>query len=202
MEDRFVESPAGQASYGQDTAGWGNAHYAPMRAAGDQRRTAAASEAGQSSKTSADAGPADAASLPDDPGRGAADLVAAPDGLDREPADLTGAPDDLAREPAGDARRGADPGGLDAPGRTPLLGDPAQLHQKLHEIQAAFVDDPRESVTRAADLADIVVNNLLAVAQERKLALRGSWDGGEADTEQLRNALRRYRVFIDRLCGV
>jgi hypothetical protein len=63
------------------------------------------------------------------------------------------------------------------------------------------VDNPRESVTRAADLADSVVQAMLAAAEERRRALRGTWDGGEADTEVLRNALRSYRVFIDRLAG-
>ena len=110
-------------------------------------------------------------------------------------------PDGRAREPAGTARRSAGAASPDAPGGAPLHIDPAQVRNKLQEIQSAFVDNPRESVTRAADLADNVVNALVATAKEQKHAMRDAWDDGEADTERLRNALQRYRALIDRLCG-
>ena len=98
--------------------------------------------------------------------------------------------------------QGAGHGAVDALADAPLVDGQAQVHKQWQEIQSTFVDDPRGSVTRAADLADIVVQILLTSANERKRALRGTWAGGETDTEELRNALRRYRVLIDRLSGV
>src|SRR6266516_4766273 len=85
---------------------------------------------------------------------------------------------------------------------TPLMAEDAQVHVRWQEIQAAFVDDPRDSVTRAAGLAAEVVTTVVAAAQERVRDLRDVWDGNSADTEQLRNALRRYRMLINRLGGV
>src|SRR6266516_3858911 len=85
---------------------------------------------------------------------------------------------------------------------TPLMAEDAQVHVRWQEIQAAFVDDPRDSVTRAAGLAEEVVTTVVAAAQERVRDLRDVWDGNSADTEQLRNALRRYRMLINRLGGV
>jgi hypothetical protein len=40
---------------------------------------------------------------------------------------------------------------------------------------------------------------LVSAVQERERSLRGGWDGGSADTEGLRNALREYRSFFERL---
>jgi len=67
-------------------------------------------------------------------------------------------------------------------------------HEQWRSIQSAFVDDPRRSVTAAADLVAQVVGELVASAQERERALRGEWDRDGIDTEDLRNALRHYRA--------
>jgi hypothetical protein len=70
-------------------------------------------------------------------------------------------------------------------------------------IQSGFVDDPRGSVTEAAELITQITSTLVSAVQERERTLRGAWDGrGDADTENLRNALRDYRSFFERLIGV
>jgi hypothetical protein len=46
---------------------------------------------------------------------------------------------------------------------------------------------------------DRYAEDRLDSAEERARELRGNWDGSGADTEMLRNALRHYRVFIERL---
>jgi hypothetical protein len=127
-----------------------------------------------------------------------------PDGSATGPAGTPGALDGLGREPAGlaGARQGAEPAGFDSLANSPLTGDQAQVRQRWQEIQSTFVDDPRGSVTRAADLADTVVQSLIATVEERKATLRGAWDAGETGTEELRTALRSYRVLIDRLSSV
>jgi hypothetical protein len=67
--------------------------------------------------------------------------------------------------------------------------------QRWSEIMAGFVDDPRGSVKVAADAVDSAVEELLASVRARQQALASSWQSDEADTEQLRTALREYRSF-------
>ena len=70
-------------------------------------------------------------------------------------------------------------------------------------IQSGFVDDPRASVTEAANLVAQISGSLVSAVQDRERTLRGSWEGGgNADTEALRNALREYRSFFERLMNV
>ena len=63
------------------------------------------------------------------------------------------------------------------------------------EIQAMFVDDPRASVELAADLVDDSLEAFVASARQLQGSLRSTWGGSDADTEQLRKALQRYRAF-------
>ncbi|RKT53397.1 hypothetical protein [Saccharothrix australiensis] len=70
-------------------------------------------------------------------------------------------------------------------------------------LQADFVDDPRDAVRRADELVAQVIQSLATTFAEHKRSLEGQWQaGGEADTEELRLALRRYRSFFDRLLSV
>jgi hypothetical protein len=86
----------------------------------------------------------------------------------------------VTQPPAAPAAAAASPGGV-----TP---------QRWSEILTSFVDDPRGSVTMAADVVDSAVEELVNSVRARQRAL-GSWQGGETDTEQLRTALRDYRTF-------
>jgi hypothetical protein len=63
------------------------------------------------------------------------------------------------------------------------------------EIQAMFVDDPRASVELAPDLVDDGLEAFVASARQLQGSLRSAWGGSDADTEQLRRALQRYRAF-------
>jgi hypothetical protein len=73
-----------------------------------------------------------------------------------------------------------------------------------HDIQAMFVDDPRGSVQLAAAAADAAVDALMATLHQRQSALapadEGVRDSGE--TEQLREALRSYRVFCQQVADL
>jgi hypothetical protein len=80
-----------------------------------------------------------------------------------------------------------------------------ELHADWARIQSAFVDDPRGSVSQAADLVGQVASSLVAAVQEREQTLRGAWDsqgGSDTDTEHLRTALRDYRSFFELLIGL
>ncbi|WP_268891311.1 hypothetical protein [Actinokineospora pegani] len=67
-------------------------------------------------------------------------------------------------------------------------------------VQAAFVDDPKAAVTGADQLVAEVMHDLARTFAEHKKGLEGQWQGsGEAQTEDLRLALRRYRSFFNQL---
>ena len=97
-----------------------------------------------------------------------------------------------------DAPAAADP----APAAEPVVTQPPDAPaspggvtpQRWSVILTSFVDDPRGSVTMAADVVDSAVEELVNSVRARQRAL-GSWRGGETDTEQLRTALRDYRTF-------
>jgi hypothetical protein len=68
------------------------------------------------------------------------------------------------------------------------------------EIQAGFVDEPREAVEQADGLVADLVRQLTAGFSEARSTLESQWaEGEEASTEDLRMALMRYRAFFKRL---
>lgn len=74
------------------------------------------------------------------------------------------------------------------------------LRRRWNEIQAGFVDDPKTAVERAHALVASTVNELTEIFTRERANLEGQWNRGEqADTETLRVALTRYRVFFNRL---
>jgi hypothetical protein len=97
-----------------------------------------------------------------------------------------------------------------------LVPDAEQFTAQWQEIQFRFVDDPRGSVTEAADIIAQVTAKMEAAIQERQRAieerqsaiaeqqrsLRGRWgEDRNADTEVLRETLRMYKTFLDQLIG-
>jgi hypothetical protein len=67
------------------------------------------------------------------------------------------------------------------------------------DIQTAFVDDPQSAVREADELVAAVIQSLAATFAEHKSELESQWSQGEAPTEDLRIALRRYRSFFNQL---
>ncbi|HTX29693.1 MAG TPA: hypothetical protein VME19_22020 [Streptosporangiaceae bacterium] len=87
-------------------------------------------------------------------------------------------------------------------GYASLIPDAGDVRAQWHRIQYKFVDDPRVSVTEAADAIAQVAARLEAAIAERQRGLRGRWDSaGTVDTETLRETLRMYRSFLDQLIG-
>jgi hypothetical protein len=89
---------------------------------------------------------------------------------------------------AGLAMDAASPAGAGPSGEA-VAGD------RWSDILALFVDDPRGSVAEASVMVDEAVDALIASARERQASLAASWQAADADTEQLRVALRQYRTF-------
>lgn len=64
-----------------------------------------------------------------------------------------------------------------------------------NEVQAIFVDDPRASIARAADLVDDRVEALIQSVRERQHSILSAGQAEHAGTEELRVALQHYRTF-------
>ncbi|WP_185893264.1 hypothetical protein [Streptomyces sp. WAC08241] len=83
-----------------------------------------------------------------------------------------------------------------------LLGkaDGDAYRERWREVQGRFVDDPREAVHSADELVADVMRTLAEAFADHKRTLEGQWsEGRDADTEDLRVALREYRSFFNRL---
>jgi hypothetical protein len=85
-----------------------------------------------------------------------------------------------------------------------LFGDLLSgLRSRWDDVQASFVDDPRQCVQKADRLVSDVVDRLTAGFAQARSRLEQQWDRGEeASTEDLRQALKRYREFFHRLLSV
>ena len=98
------------------------------------------------------------------------------------------------RQPAGDNG-----------GHTPLFNqnETNELRSRWQQVQGSFVDEPRTAVQQADELVAGTVKRLAEMFAEERSRLEGEWSrGGEVSTEDLRQALRRYRSFFDRLLTV
>ena len=89
--------------------------------------------------------------------------------------------------------------------RTPLFeeGELSDSRQRWQNIQTDFVDDPKSAVRRADELVAAMMKRLAEMFAAERSRLEHEWDKGEnVSTEDLRQALRRYRSFFDRLLSV
>jgi hypothetical protein len=84
----------------------------------------------------------------------------------------------------------------------PLFPDD-ELHNfraRWDQVQTSFVDEPRQSVEQADSLVANVVKRIAEQFSTERAQLEKQWDSGDnVSTEDLRQALRRYRSFFDRL---
>ena len=70
-------------------------------------------------------------------------------------------------------------------------------------IQTGFVDEPRKAVEEADSLVAQMIKRLTEVFADERTALEKQWDRGEqVSTEDLRQALQKYRSFFERLLAV
>jgi len=77
------------------------------------------------------------------------------------------------------------------------------FRNRWHDIQGSFVDEPKHAVEQADQLVASVMKRLAEVFAAERSKLESDWaKGGDVSTEDLRQALRRYRSFFDRLLSV
>ena len=88
---------------------------------------------------------------------------------------------------------------------TPLFpsGEAEGFRTRWTEVQTGFVDEPRSAVEQADTLVAEMMKRLAQVFAEERAGLEEQWSrGDDISTEDLRQALRRYRSFFDRLLQV
>ena len=88
---------------------------------------------------------------------------------------------------------------------TPLFAgnESDDFRHRWTDIQAAFVDEPRQAVEKADTLVAEAIKRLAEIFARERGNLEQQWaKGGDVSTEDLRVALRRYRSFFDRLLSV
>ena len=93
----------------------------------------------------------------------------------------------------------------DGSGATPLFSESeiSDLRARWSNIQAEFVDEPRNSVEQADQLVATAMQKLADGFANERASLEKQWDSGEnVSTEDLRIALQRYRTFFGRLLNV
>lgn len=99
----------------------------------------------------------------------------------------------------------------EAPGRDGAGGGAVQvldpqraqgMRDRWNEVQAGFVDRPRESVNDADQLVGELLDEVSRVFREQRADLEKNWDADQSGTEDLRQALFRYREFFDRLLSL
>ncbi len=77
------------------------------------------------------------------------------------------------------------------------------FRSRWRDIQADFVDSPRESVQKADELVAAIIQRLAEVFSAEREKLESNWgEGRDVSTEDLRQALQRYRSFFDRLLSL
>ena len=105
---------------------------------------------------------------------------------------------DRATEAQTDADRRTDTGA----GQPTTLIEPERAegyNSRWNELKSEFVDDPRRAVRGANELVGEVLDQLEELFHRQRADLEHGLDSDQATTEDLRQALGRYRSFFDRL---
>jgi hypothetical protein len=87
----------------------------------------------------------------------------------------------------------------------PLLAPDAldEMRTRWDTIQTGFVDDPQISVQHADELVATAIKKLAQSFAQERAKLEQEWSkGNNVSTEDLRQALRRYRAFFHRLLSI
>ncbi|MFD9196209.1 hypothetical protein ACFWCA_49465, partial [Streptomyces phaeochromogenes] len=80
-------------------------------------------------------------------------------------------------------------------------GERDKLTLRLQQALNTFIDSPRQAVEEADSVFDEVTTHFTNTLTEQRRVLRSGWQGQdtEAQTEELRVALRQYRELTERL---
>ena len=104
--------------------------------------------------------------------------------------------------PLGETITPAAPAGENGGSLAALLNRDQSEHFRTlwNGIQGKFVDEPRAAVQQADALVSEVVEQITQMFASEHSTLEAQWNqGNDVSTEDLRQALRRYRSFFNRL---
>jgi hypothetical protein len=74
------------------------------------------------------------------------------------------------------------------------------LRTRWDQVQTSFVDEPRHAVEQADTLVATIVKRIAEQFADEREKLEQQWHrGNDVSTEDLRQGLKRYRAFFDRL---
>lgn len=77
------------------------------------------------------------------------------------------------------------------------------FRSRWDRIQTGFVDDPRTAVQQADELVTETINRLSENFASARRQLEDQWGSGDnVSTEDLRVALKKYRMFFEKLLTV
>src|SRR5450755_1418359 len=96
----------------------------------------------------------------------------------------------------------AAPAALTAREAIPLFPDDEldTFRTRWDQVQTSFVDEPRHAVEQADSLVANVVKRIAEQFSAERATLEDQWGKGDnVSTEDLRQSLKRYRSFFDRL---
>jgi hypothetical protein len=103
------------------------------------------------------------------------------------------------RKPVADAPRTID----ETPAPLFVNEDAAGYRTRWSAIQTGFVDEPRKAVEEADGLVAEVMKRLAEVFADERRQLESQWEkADQISTEDLRQAMRRYRSFFERLLSI
>jgi len=123
-----------------------------------------------------------------------------------EPAEPTRAAPDGAGQHRADDVRGVRDGAGEAGTDDVRLLDPQDhetMTRRWRDIQADFVDHPRQAMQDADALVAGLMQHLAQTFAQERQQLEGQWSrGDQVSTEDLRVSLQRYRAFFERLLSV
>jgi hypothetical protein len=81
--------------------------------------------------------------------------------------------------------------------------DAREYRKRWEQVQTEFVDEPRGSVEKADQLVASTIKRLAEVFADERTRLEHEWaQGDNVSTEDLRQALRKYRSFFDRMLSL
>jgi hypothetical protein len=81
--------------------------------------------------------------------------------------------------------------------------DSQALKSRWEAVQVSFVDEPKKAVEDANRLVSEAIENLTRGCTAERQKLEKQWNEGEnVSTEDLRQAIRRYRSLFERLLSI
>jgi hypothetical protein len=96
-----------------------------------------------------------------------------------------------------------DPSRSGSGGSDGRLLDPDELssyRENWEAVQARFVDHPEDAVKDADEIVGKLIQRLSDIFDGQRASLEARWQGdSDANTEDLRVTMQKYRSFLDRL---